>query len=165
MAQINYTLQQQKDWHNNLPSKRVAASVFLQNSEGKYLAVKPNYRDYWNIPGGVVDGGESPLTAAVREVREEIGLDLDSKDLKLVAVSYRPAQDGFQDAIIFYFDGGTLNDRQISSMVLQESEIEASKFVTEPELSKICNTLKNKDIVAYSANQHCFTFIDHSQDK
>ncbi|WP_435863016.1 NUDIX domain-containing protein [Streptomyces massasporeus] len=36
--------------------------------------VVPTYKDYWDIPGGYVETGESPLQAASREVREEIGI-------------------------------------------------------------------------------------------
>ena len=32
--------------------------------------------DAWNLPGGVVEHGESPWTAAVREVEEETGLSV-----------------------------------------------------------------------------------------
>lgn len=29
----------------------------------------------WSVPGGALDRGETPVTAALREAREEIGLD------------------------------------------------------------------------------------------
>ncbi len=37
---------------------------------------KPASRDKWNLPGGHVDHGESPVTAAMRETLEETKLDL-----------------------------------------------------------------------------------------
>ncbi|MHA6764379.1 NUDIX hydrolase [Streptacidiphilus sp. PAMC 29251] len=38
----------------------------------------------WEIPGGHLDPGESPLAAAVRELAEESGLSVDPKDLTLL---------------------------------------------------------------------------------
>jgi len=33
----------------------------------------------WSVPGGHLDDGETPAQAAAREVKEEVGLDLDPK--------------------------------------------------------------------------------------
>jgi len=51
--------------------------VFAQDDDGKVLIVK-QYRyaaevDCAELPGGVVDAGEAPLTAAKRELEEETG--------------------------------------------------------------------------------------------
>jgi ADP-ribose pyrophosphatase YjhB (NUDIX family) len=45
-------------------------------SGGDVLLVRHTYRDRgrWHIPGGHVEAGESPLDAAVREAREEVGV-------------------------------------------------------------------------------------------
>ena len=45
--------------------------------DGRYLILKRDqepFRGQWDIPGGFVEMGESPLAAVVREVREETGL-------------------------------------------------------------------------------------------
>lgn len=48
-----------------------------------------NYAGYWSIPGGHLDGEETPQQAAVREVKEEIGHDVDVGELEEVADSGR----------------------------------------------------------------------------
>lgn len=40
-----------------------------------FLAIKPAHRDRWQLPKGTIDPGETPQVAAVREVREEGGVD------------------------------------------------------------------------------------------
>lgn len=41
------------------------------------LLVKAAYRWSWGMPGGLMDPGESPADAAVRETKEETGLSID----------------------------------------------------------------------------------------
>jgi ADP-ribose pyrophosphatase YjhB (NUDIX family) len=55
-----------------------AASVLVER-DGKVLLARrayPPFRDYWDIPGGFLDGLEHPEAAALREVREETGLEV-----------------------------------------------------------------------------------------
>lgn len=50
--------------------------------QGRILLVKNSYVPYWSLPGGYVHSGETALQAALRELREEVGLKVDSSDLK-----------------------------------------------------------------------------------
>lgn len=59
-------------WLNPKP----CAGVLIEH-KGKVLllrrALEP-WKDHWDIPGGFCDGGEHPRDAAVREVKEELGI-------------------------------------------------------------------------------------------
>src|SRR3954462_2877865 len=48
----------------------MAAGALFFDAGGRVLMMVPTYKDYWDIPGGYVETGESPLQAASREVRE-----------------------------------------------------------------------------------------------
>lgn len=53
----------------------------LINVNGKYLVTKRSkeestYPEYWDIPGGLVDLGELPREAVIRETFEEVGLNI-----------------------------------------------------------------------------------------
>lgn len=54
----------------------VVVGVIIENPKGEILLVKsPKWGNKWTIPGGHVDAGESIVQAAVRESKEETGLD------------------------------------------------------------------------------------------
>lgn len=56
-----------------------AYTVVLVHTPAGYLVInrrKPPYVGLWNALGGKVEAGESPAAGAIREVREESGLQL-----------------------------------------------------------------------------------------
>ena len=54
-----------------------SVSVLLVDGAGRLLLVREaGHDDGWGVLGGAVDVGESPAAAAVREAREEIGVDV-----------------------------------------------------------------------------------------
>lgn len=62
----------------------------LIKAHGKYLVIRRNkvkrgqknvYPAYWDIPGGRVEVGELPRMAAIRECREEVGLDIELENI------------------------------------------------------------------------------------
>ncbi len=58
------------------PRLMVTVFVFIRQDD-TLLLVKQNYgQRYWSLPGGKVEVGESIDRAAIREVKEETGLDI-----------------------------------------------------------------------------------------
>ena len=53
---------------------RVSLKCVIRNDAGEVLAVKEIGRDFWDLPGGGMDHGESIEAAIARELHEEIGL-------------------------------------------------------------------------------------------
>jgi 8-oxo-dGTP diphosphatase len=67
-----------------LPKKRMASAALFLNAQNDMLIVKPIYRKDWLLPGGVVEERESPRQACIREVKEELGLDVAESQLLCV---------------------------------------------------------------------------------
>ncbi len=42
----------------------------------RVLVLRQSYRVHLNLPGGGIEKGETPIEAALRELREEVGLEL-----------------------------------------------------------------------------------------
>lgn len=61
------------------------AHVLATDDEGRILVVRTTYLGPgWMLPGGRVERGETPHAAAVRETREETGLDARIERLVLI---------------------------------------------------------------------------------
>lgn len=59
----------------------------------------------WAFPGGRVDPGETPLEAALREMHEEVGLQLDTDDL-IGRLDDYPTRSGYvMSPFVFWIDG------------------------------------------------------------
>jgi 8-oxo-dGTP diphosphatase len=56
------------------PSFTVGAMAIIERADGSRLFVRHVYRTHWGVPGGLLERGETPEVAVVREVQEEVGL-------------------------------------------------------------------------------------------
>jgi 8-oxo-dGTP diphosphatase len=93
--------------------KELAGSLIIR--DGKILLLYREDEEHWEVPGGKVEGGESPTEAAVREAEEEIGVEAELK---------KPFYSGeFQyDGEMFLWHG------YISEIGDQEPELQEEKF-------------------------------------
>jgi len=116
------------NFYLTLPKKRMATGALLLDEQSNILIVKPTYRPEWLLPGGTVEEDESPRIACIREVQEEIGLDVQMS--RLLCVDYMAAEPDKNESLQFVFYGGMLSQTQIEGIVLQESELSEYRFVS-----------------------------------
>lgn len=54
-----------------------SVNVAVENDKGEILMIRRTDNDNWALPGGAVDLGESVTQAAIRETKEETGIDVE----------------------------------------------------------------------------------------
>jgi 8-oxo-dGTP diphosphatase len=89
-----------------------AAYVIVRRGDEVLLLLRANtgYMDgHWAVPAGHVERGESAVAAAVRELKEEVGLDVDGADLVPVTAMHRTGGNGdpIDERVDFFFMAST----------------------------------------------------------
>jgi 8-oxo-dGTP diphosphatase len=110
-----------------LPRKRLIAHVLIRDDRSRVLLCETQFKRDWELPGGIVEHGETPRLGAVREVREELGIELAVG--RLLVVDWLPPYLGWDDAIEMIFDGGTVAESELDSWSLQPTEIKRVALV------------------------------------
>lgn len=116
-----------------LPTKRNIAQGMIHNSANEILLCELTYKPEWDLPGGVVDPRESAAHAVIREIREELGIEV--SPLSLAAVNWLPPWRGWDDATLFVFDLGVDED-VIARAHLEPREIRALHWCTLDEVER-----------------------------
>jgi len=118
--------------------------VWIRNHRGEYLisqrsASRPTFPLMWECVGGSVLKGESSIDGALREVKEEVGLDLEQKDGKLLFSKIRGSDVRYEckvfndimDVWLFKYDGAM----QLESATTDE--VAACRWMTVSEIRKL----------------------------
>ncbi|MFI9510234.1 NUDIX domain-containing protein [Nocardia sp. NPDC052566] len=122
------------DYISGLPRKRMAAGVLFVDDLDRVLLVEPTYKDRWELPGGVVEHEESPFAAAVREVREELGLTIAPG--RLLVLDWVPPDPFPSDGVMFVFDGGVLSADQLAAIALPAEELRGWAWCDDDALAE-----------------------------
>lgn len=117
-------------WAILRPTTHGALVVVWRN--GSLLLVRNSYVSYFSPPGGYVRGGETTVQAAVRELREETGLDVAPSDLVLAHEETHQWE--------FRRDHVTMFDLQVKEPVnveVDHREVVSAGFYTPEEALKL----------------------------
>ncbi|MEU2376864.1 NUDIX hydrolase [Streptomyces misionensis] len=117
-------------------AETLAAGVLLFDERDRVLLVDPTYKPGWEFPGGVVERGEAPARAGMREVAEETGIRMGEVPRLLVVDWERPVPPGY-GGLRLLFDGGRLTTDEASGVLLPGPELRAWRFATEQEAANM----------------------------
>lgn len=131
---------------------KLSVHAWLLNSRGELLIQKRNENlkrnpGKWAFTGGAVDTNETSLEGAIREVKEEIGIDIKDDEIEYLLSFKR--EKGFVDIWL------VKKDIAIDELVLQKEEVSEAKWVSLNELIKLA---ENGETVA-SINLYLDIFV------
>ena len=69
----------------------IVSAVVLRDIDGRILVVRKRGTSKYMLPGGKIEAGESPAEAAVRELHEEVGANLETESLAFLGEWTAPA--------------------------------------------------------------------------
>lgn len=136
---------------HNLGLWHASIQLWIVNSKQEVLiqkraSNKDSYPGLWDISvAGHLTAGDTPEIAAIRETKEEIGLNIQEKDLiflKKVKRSKTPKASFFDNEFNYLYL--LKNDFSLNELVLQEDEVDQVKLISVNEFKQ--QLKQNKDI-------------------
>jgi ADP-ribose pyrophosphatase YjhB (NUDIX family) len=89
------------------------------------------YQKKWRLPGGGVQPGEQPITAAQRELKEEVGISVHEQNLELLRT------DSFKSSLKYQYFLYVLRLPEMPALTIDNKEILSAEFVYIHELAKM----------------------------
>lgn len=132
----------------SIPRHKLAIACMVWNDKNQILLVK-NHTRGWEFPGGYVDQGESLKTAAVREVKEESGIDIQLTGF------YGIDQNVADSTCIVIFEG-----KAIGGKLTHSDENQEAGFFSIAKAYKMIKLAAFKDRIKRCLNQKEHPFLN-----
>jgi 8-oxo-dGTP diphosphatase len=113
----------------SLPRKRVGAGLVVVDEASSVLLVEPTYKPGWEVPGGMVEAGESPRSAAAREALEELGVEVQVG--RLLVMDWRPPGRRPDDGLMLLYRCDSFD---VTTIVLQDEELRSWRWCDPAEV-------------------------------
>lgn len=129
--------------------KSCGVIIFRNNQNNlEYLLLQAKKHKEWGFPKGHVEEDETEYETAIREVKEESGLDVSVIDEFRMEIRYTIGDDVCKQAVYFL---GHSEDQQV---IMQESEIIDYAWVGLERALKLLPYDNIKEVLK-KANEHC----------
>lgn len=103
--------------------KRVISHLLLTDEDGRVCILETTFKPDFELPGGILEVGESPRVGLVREVEEELGHTVSVG--RLLVVDWLAPYLGWEDAVELIFDGREMPPASVHLLQADLREIRA----------------------------------------
>ena len=131
----------------------ITTDIFIFDDNFNFILIKRKnnpFKNYWALPGGFVDYGETVESAAIREAKEETSIDVELIDLDNVYSDPNRDSRGHTISVVYTakgnFDDRNADDDAIDIGIFSDDEInEIDLAFDHKKIIKDClNKVKNK---------------------
>ena len=131
----------------------IVEEIWIINSKGEILLTQRSKNKKsnplkWECTAGSVLKGETTYEGALREIKEEIGLELNLKDL----IYFGNKVDKTHHAIVDKWV--VRKDINLSDLVFSDGEVQDAKYVTKEEFERMLENGEIRDIFYYMVNMY-----------
>jgi 8-oxo-dGTP pyrophosphatase MutT (NUDIX family) len=91
-----------REWEIPDAFYRVSIKILVKNSSDKLLVVQDTTNNTWEVPGGGLDHGETIKQAAIREIQEELGVELLECDDEPLAITLGEHFNNYLTLMVYY---------------------------------------------------------------
>ena len=120
----------------------LVSNAWIRNSKGKFLISKrvewKSHPLMWECTGGSVIMGEDTYQGAIREVKEELGIDVSNVPYAFVGTTTRYYKDCPDILDVYIFE----IDIPIEKVTFQKEEVNDVKWATKDEILELYNSGK-----------------------
>lgn len=153
------TLDKENLWHR-------VVSCWIMNNKGEILLqrralTKKTNPGKWGKTGGHVDSGETTEAAIIREVKEELGIDVPKNQAHLIDIfKSKDMNDKY-----FGYNYIFTVDYEINDYILQTEEVDQVKYVTIEEMEKIKRRNDNNYVFSKWTDESFFAEMTKLKNK
>ena len=125
--------------------KSCGAIVYRKRDERyELLLIKHRFGGHWSFPKGHVEQGENEVQTALREVKEETGLDIELQDGFRQCVEYFPKP--HVKKLVVYFLGKALSD----NVHRQEEEVSETTWADIDKAFRMVTFKNDKNLIRHA---------------
>lgn len=132
----------------HIPFIQTGSAIIIENENKEILLQERTDRNMWGLPGGCQDLGEQLEETAIREAKEETGLNLNKEDLVLIdTLSGNLRKNSYPNGDIVYNNTSLYLVKVLTKDTTNmkgDSETKRLKFFKPTELP---NNIMDKDLI------------------